>query len=89
MTTEILTRAKLTGIIAEKHGLTQKAAKAIVNDTLDVIYETMNSGVPVRFVGFGSFVQVETKERIGRNPNTGKKIKIPASKRIRFRASKA
>ena len=70
MTKEVLTRAKLAEILAEKHGLTKKASKTIVDEVLGIISEEMHSGTPVRFIGFGSFKQVTRKARKGRDPKT-------------------
>lgn len=89
MTKEVLTRAKLAEILAEKHGLTKKASKTIVDDVLGIISEEMHSGAPVRFIGFGSFKQVIRKARKGRDPKTGKELQIPERKYIKFKASEA
>ncbi|MFC1852133.1 HU family DNA-binding protein, partial [candidate division CSSED10-310 bacterium] len=49
----------------------------------------LKGGDKVTFVGFGSFSVVKRKAREGRNPRTGKKIKIPATKVPKFSAGKA
>ena len=47
--------------------------------------ESLKSGHEVRLVGFGSFLPVERKEGVARNPRTGEAVKRPASKTARFR----
>jgi DNA-binding protein HU-beta len=68
-------------------------SKVNVNKTLDgvinSITRSLKSGKDVRLVGFGTFVVMKRKEMKGRNPRTGKEIKIKASHRPKFRAGKA
>ena len=52
-------------------------------------YLTLNNGTRMPLVGFGTFEVKERAERMGRNPSTGKEIKIPASKHPTFSAGKA
>jgi DNA-binding protein HU-beta len=59
-----------------------------VNGFLDIITNALKRGEKVNLVGFGVFEVSDRKERIGRNPQTGAEIRIPASKNPRFRASK-
>ena len=53
------------------------------------VVDALKDGDKVQLIGFGSFEVKCTKERMGQNPATGAKIKIPASKRPAFVASKA
>ncbi len=83
-----MNKGELVDKIAEKASVTKKDADAILSAMLDVILETVASGDKVTLVGFGTFEQRERKAREGRNPATGKPIKIPATKVPAFSAGK-
>ncbi|MCB5230363.1 MAG: HU family DNA-binding protein [Candidatus Cloacimonas sp.] len=68
--------------------ITKKAAGLALNSILDSITESLAKGEKVAFVGFGTFDVSERKARTGINPQTGKKIKIPARTVPVFRAGK-
>ena len=83
-----MTKAELVGVIAKSVGLTKdKAAKALDSYQDAVTKELKKSGKLV-MVGFGTFSVVKRKAREGRNPQTGKAIKIPAKKVVKFKAGK-
>ena len=83
-----MTRAELIGVIAKVTGITKgKAAKVLDAYEATVTKELKKSGKLV-LVGFGTFSVVKRKAREGRNPQTGKAIKIPAKKVVKFKASK-
>jgi DNA-binding protein HU-beta len=56
---------------------------------LDSITGALKSGGEVRLVGFGTFSVAQRRASEGRNPRTGEKIQIPASKQPKFKAGKA
>jgi DNA-binding protein HU-beta len=60
----------------------------MVDTVLDSIIGALKGGEEVRLVGFGTFGVAERKASEGRNPRTGEKIKIPASKQPKFKAGK-
>ncbi len=66
--------------IAEKTGSTLKDAEQSLTAVLEAIEETMSKGGEVRLIGFGTFSVKKREARSGRNPQTGKEIKIPARK---------
>lgn len=66
--------------IAEKTGSTLKDAEKSLTAVLETIEETMSKGDEVRLIGFGTFSVKKREARSGRNPQTGKAIKIPARK---------
>lgn len=74
--------------IAERAGQSQKDAKAFLDASIDVITETLKKGDKVTLVGFGTFQVKERAAREGRNPRTGKPLKIPAKKAPVFAAGK-
>lgn len=75
--------------IAEKSGLTKADAEKALDAFTAVVPEVLKAGDDIRLVGFGNF-EVKTRgERTGRNPKTGEKITIAASKTVGFKAGKA
>jgi DNA-binding protein HU-beta len=78
-----MTKAELIAVMAE--GAAAKALEAYVGA---VAKELKKSG-KLGLVGFGTFSVVKRKAREGRNPQTGKKIKIAAKKVVKFKAGKA
>ena len=78
-------------LIAEvaKHSGLSKADAAKATDALfGAITTTLKKGKEVRLVGFGTFAVASRAATEGRNPRTGEKIKIPASKQPKFKAGK-
>ncbi|MDI6741512.1 MAG: HU family DNA-binding protein [Smithella sp.] len=83
-----MTKAELIGVIAKAADITKdKAAKSLNAYETAVAKELKKSGKLV-LVGFGTFSVVKRKAREGRNPQTGKAIKIPAKKVVKFKAGK-
>ena len=85
----MLNKTQVVKMIATQNGLTLKAAESVVNSFLDIIEKALKNGDTVLFTGFGKFEVRSKKERTGRNPQTGAKITIPATKSPAFRAGKA
>jgi len=83
-----MTKKDLVDSIAEKAGMTKKDAAAALNATIETIQEALSKGDSVGLVGFGTFLVRKRAARTGRNPQTGKKMKIPAKKVPVFRAGK-
>ncbi len=79
-----MNKADLVRSIAEKSGLKQKSAEAMLKAFTDAVVEAVAKGEKVSLVGFGSFGILKRKARTGRNPATGAKIKIPAKKVPKF-----
>lgn len=71
-----------------KDELTKAEATRIVNDVFDIIKEQVAEGKRVRLAGFGRFEARKRAERMGRNPQTGKPMTIPAKTAPAFVASK-
>ena len=84
-----MNKAELIAAVAEKADLSKKDAEKAVNATVDAITGALQKGDKVQIVGFGAFDVKERAARIGRNPQTKKEIKIPASKVPQFKAGKA
>ncbi len=86
--TFFMNKAELVNAIADKAGVTKKQADEILTATVDTIVDTVSQGDKVTLVGFGSFEPRDRKAREGRNPKTGKALKIPATTVPAFSAGK-
>ena len=82
-----MTKAEFVANVAAKAKLTKVQAENAVNGFVEVIKETLKNGDKVSLVGFGTFSVAKRKARNGRNPQTGKPIKIPAKTVPKFSAS--
>ncbi|HBX89647.1 MAG: HU family DNA-binding protein [Bacteroidales bacterium] len=81
-----MNKAQLIDAIAGDSGLTKADSKKALDAFLKVTADALKSGDRVTLVGFGSFLVSERSARTGRNPQTGKEIKIPAKKVVKFKA---
>jgi DNA-binding protein HU-beta len=85
-------KSELTQKLVERTNLSksdaQKAVDAIFSADDGIIAQTLKSGEKVQITGFGSFETRKREARTGRNPRTGKEIKIGASTSAAFRAGK-
>ncbi|MFM2045281.1 MAG: hypothetical protein RLY86_3857 [Pseudomonadota bacterium] len=78
----------LIAVVAESAGLTKADAGKSVDALFDAITGALKKGDEVRLVGFGTFAVAERAASEGRNPRTGEKIAIAASKQPKFKAGK-
>ncbi len=84
-----MTKTALIRHLAEKHELSNKQVGALLVALAEVaIKETKKNGVFV-LPGVGRLVKSNRKARMGRNPQTGEAIKIPAKTVVKFRVAKA
>lgn len=84
-----MTKTELVRHIAEKHGINKTTASAFLEHLAELaLKETKKSGV-FQFPGIGKLVKANRKARMGRNPQTGEAIKIPAKTVVKFRVAKA
>ena len=84
-----MNKTELVAALAEKASLTKVDADKAINGFVATIEETLAKGEKIQLVGFGTFEVKERAARTGRNPQTGKEIKIAASKVPAFKAGKA
>ena len=82
-------KAELVDRVAKKTQLTKKDVSATVEALFETIQEALKAGEKVQVIGFGTFEVRERAARKGRNPQTGKEIKLKASKVPAFKAGKA
>jgi DNA-binding protein HU-beta len=86
--TESVTLKQIAAELAKKHELSNKAAGAFLDDFVVVITKQLKKGARIRLTGLGILSVRKRAARMGRNPATGEAIKIKASKKVSFRASK-
>ena len=84
-----MTKAELVAVMAKASGETKASAERALNACLGAIRDSLKRGRRVSLVGFGTFAVARRAARNGRNPRTGKPIKIPAARVPRFKPSKA
>ena len=84
-----VTKADLVSKIAAETGLKKVEAERALVAMTAAIQGALQDGKKVTLVGFGTFSIADRKERMGRDPQTKKPIRIPASKAVRFKAGKA
>ncbi len=78
----------LVTVVASAAGLSKADAAKAVDGIFEAISDALKKGDEVRLVGFGTFAVAERAQSEGRNPRTGQKITIPASKQPKFKAGK-
>lgn len=81
-------KRKLARELADRAGIKKGDAAVIVDLTFDILRENLEKGEKIIIHGFGSFIVRDFSERIGVNPVTLEKMKIDASKKIKFNQSK-
>jgi DNA-binding protein HU-beta len=83
-----VTLKHLAAALAETHEMAKKQSELILNDLVDLVTKHLKKGDRIRLVGLGILQVRKRAARMGRNPATGEAIKIKASKKVAFRASK-
>jgi DNA-binding protein HU-beta len=83
-----VTRKHLAAALAKEHQLSKRAGEALLGDLVSMITKHLKRGERVRIAGLGILQVRKRAARMGRNPATGKAIKIKASKKVGFRAAK-
>jgi DNA-binding protein HU-beta len=84
-----VTKADLVTRIAADTGLKKVDAEKALEAMTSAIQGALQDGKKVTLVGFGTFSIADRKARMGRDPQTKKPIRIPASKAVRFKPGKA
>jgi len=83
-----VTKAELVSSVAEKAGLKKIEAEKAVAAFIASVTATLKNGGKLSLVGFGTFSTAKRAARKGQNPQTGKKINIPAATVPKFKAGK-
>ena len=92
-----ITKTDLVDQIADRTGLTKKDSKAALDSVLEIITDNLaeeakkseDDRSKVQLIGFGSFEVRDRSARMGRNPQTGEEMEIPARKVPAFKAGKS
>ena len=83
-----MTKSEFVSKVAEDTGYSKAQVDKTIKTTLEHIKKTLKKGDKISFVGFGTFSTSKRAARTGRNPQTGEKIKIPATRVAKFKAGK-
>lgn len=84
-----MNKTELVAAMAEKAELSKKDTEKALKAFTEVVTAELKKGDKIQLVGFGTFEVADRAARTGKNPQTGKEIKIPASKAPKFKAGKA
>lgn len=84
---KMMTKTQIAGHIANKFEITKKQSTEILVELASLAAKQAKNGFV--FPGVGKLVVVNRKARMGRNPQTGAEIKIPAKRVLKFRIAKA
>lgn len=83
-----MTKAQLVTKLAETGDISRKQADAILDGLIETVVKSVKKGESVKIPGLGIFRLRKMKARVGRNPQTGEPIKIPARKKVGFSVAK-
>jgi len=81
-----MNKSELIDAIAKESKLTKVDSGKVIDAFVSAVTKSLKKGDKVALVGFGSFSVAKRAARIGRNPQTGKEIKIAAKKVAKFKA---
>lgn len=81
-----MNKAELIDAIASNAKISKADAGRALDATVESIHKALKKGDRIGLVGFGSFSVTKRAARVGRNPQTGKEIKIAAKKVVKFKA---
>jgi DNA-binding protein HU-beta len=81
-----MNKEELISAMAKESGLTKADARKALDAFMNSVKKAVAKKDKVTLVGFGSFEVVQRKAREGRDPRSGKPIKIPAKKVVKFKA---
>jgi nucleoid DNA-binding protein len=84
-----MTKSQLVERLAKAGGVSKKQAQALMEGLVTTIVGSVKKGEPVKIPDLGTFKKVQSKARMGRNPQTGEPVKIPARKKVRFTVAKS
>jgi DNA-binding protein HU-beta len=86
---KVMTKSQVVSHLADKSGLQKKAVAGILENLVTLATKECKSSGQFVVPGLGKAVKAHRKERVGRNPQTGEPIKIPAKTVVKFRLAKA
>ena len=77
----------LTNTVATQLDFTKKNTEEVIRATFDAIMDCLKAGEEVAIANFGKFSVKDVEARVGRNPQTGESLDIPACKKATFKYS--
>jgi len=83
-----MTKAQLVTKLADESGVSRKQADQLLDCLVGTVVKSVKKGESVKIPGLGIFRLRKMKARMGRNPQTGESIKIPARKKVGFSVAK-
>ncbi len=83
-----MTKAELITSVSKEVKISKASAEKAVNAFTNSVTKALKKGDKLALTGFGTFSIAKRKGRTGRNPQTGKEVKIPARKVVKFKAGK-
>ena len=81
-----MTKAELIASIGKEAKISKASAEKAVNAFTNTVMKALKKGDKLSLTGFGTFSVAKRRSRTGRNPQTGKEIKIPATRVAKFKA---
>jgi len=81
-----MTKAELIASIGKEAKISKASAEKAINAFTNALTKALKKGDKLTLTGFGTFSVAKRRARIGRNPQTGKEIKIPAARVAKFKA---
>ncbi len=81
-----MTKAELIASIGKEAKISKASAEKAINAFTNALTKALKKGDKLTLTGFGTFSIAKRRARIGRNPQTGKEIKIPAARVAKFKA---
>jgi len=81
-----MTKAELVASIGKEAKISKASAEKALNAFSSCVTKALKKGDKLTLTGFGTFSVAKRRARVGRNPRTGKEIKIPATRVAKFKA---
>jgi nucleoid DNA-binding protein len=83
-----MTKIELVEKLAEKMSMQKKEAERVLEVFISTIQDALKNGQKVNLAGLGTFIVVEKKARVARNPKTGETVQVPEKKAPKFKPGK-
>ena len=81
-----MTKAELIASMGKEAKISKASAEKAVNAFTNAVTKALKKGDKLTLTGFGTFSVAKRRARVGRNPQSGKEIKIPATRVAKFKA---
>lgn len=83
-----MNKVELIKVISDQTDVTKKDTEKVVNAFTQEVMKEVERGGRVQLIGFGTFSSVKAAARIGRNPQSGEEMRIPARRLPKFKPGK-